>query len=377
MLGAQSYLRCTSQSSVSRKKRVLGLVESKELDAVIVFSQSNVFYLLSSDAPSAGVLFRDGKLVALAPRLEYLRALEEVSEGEVYAYARFYEPAEYEKVIPGDLYDALASLLKQEDARSVGVVGASLEAKQKLSEKLGVEPADVTKEFSMLRRSKDPEELRLMKQAVAVAEEAMRAAVDSLERGVAEAEVLARVLSVIARRGALPSFTPIIAFGEHSAHPHAKPSTRELREGDLVKLDLGARVGGYCSDITRTFVYGTPSPKQERLFKAVLKAQQRALEAMARGVPAKQVFFKAYDALKEEGLNAYFNHGLGHGVGIDIHEAPALNSESDEVLVENDVVTVEPGLYLAGYGGVRIEDMVLVVEGGYEELTRFAKDPII
>jgi len=362
---------------VSRRARVLELVESKGLDAVVVLSQSNVFYLTSSDAPSAAILFRDGRLVALAPRLEYLRALEEVGEGEVYAYAKFFEPSEYEKVVPGDLYDALASLLRQEDARSTGVVGASLEAKQKLAEKLGGELADITKEFTMLRRSKDQEELRLMKRAVAIAEEAMRVAVDSLERGVTEAEVLARVLSVIARRGALPSFTPIIAFGEHSAHPHAKPSSRELRDGDLVKLDLGARVGGYCSDITRTFVYGTPSPKQERLFKAVLKAQQKALEAVAKGMPAKQVFFKAYDALKEEGLHTYFNHGLGHGIGVDIHEAPTLNSESDEVLVENDVVTVEPGLYLAGYGGVRIEDMVLVLEGGYEELTRFAKDPVI
>ncbi|MCC6059395.1 MAG: Xaa-Pro peptidase family protein [Thermofilum sp.] len=362
---------------MSRRKRVLELVESRGLDAVIVLSQSNIFYLTSSDAPSAAVLFRDGRLVALAPRLEYLRALEEVSEGEVYAYARFFEPSEYEKIIAGDLYDALASLLKQEDARALGAVGAPLEARQKLSEKLGREPADITKDFATLRRSKDQEELRLMRQAVAIAEEAMRAAVDSLERGVTEVEVLARVLSVIARRGALPSFTPIVAFGEHSAHPHAKPSARELREGDLVKLDLGARVGGYCSDITRTFVYGKPSPKQERLFKAVLRAQQRALEAVAKGAPAKQVFFKAYDALKEEGLHTYFNHGLGHGVGIDIHEAPTLNSESDEALVENDVVTVEPGVYLAGYGGVRIEDMVLVVEGGYEELTRFAKDPVI
>ena len=362
---------------MSRRKRVLELVESRGLDAVIVLLQSNIFYLTSSDAPSAAVLFHDGRLVALAPRLEYLRALEEVSEGEVYAYARFFEPSEYEKIIAGDLYDALASLLKQEDTRALGAVGAPLEARQKLSEKLGREPADITKDFAALRRSKDQEELRLMRRAVAIAEEAMRAAVDNLERGVTEVEVLARVLSVIARRGALPSFTPIVAFGEHSAHPHAKPSARELREGDLVKLDLGARVGGYCSDITRTFVYGKPSPKQERLFKAVLRAQQRALEAVAKGAPAKQVFFKAYDTLKEEGLHTYFNHGLGHGVGIDIHEAPTLNSESDEALVENDVVTVEPGVYLAGYGGVRIEDMVLVVEGGYEELTRFAKDPVI
>uniref|UniRef100_A0A7C3WTK7 Creatinase N-terminal domain-containing protein n=1 Tax=Thermofilum pendens TaxID=2269 RepID=A0A7C3WTK7_THEPE len=167
------------RTRVSRRARVLELVESKGLDAVVVLSQSNVFYLTSSDAPSAAILFRDGRLVALAPRLEYLRALEEVGEGEVYAYAKFFEPSEYEKVVPGDLYDALASLLRQEDARSTGVVGASLEAKQKLAEKLGGELADITKEFTMLRRSKDQEELRLMKRAVAIAEEAMRVAVDS------------------------------------------------------------------------------------------------------------------------------------------------------------------------------------------------------
>jgi len=362
---------------VLKLKRLLSEVESKQLDAVAVFSPSNVLYLTSSDAPSAVLVFRSGEVISLAPRLEYLRALEEVSVGEVYTFSRVGELSEYEKAIPGDVYEAIAAVVRERGARRVGVAGASLETRQKLAEKLGVELTDFSKELQRLRRVKDEEELKVMRNAVALAEEAMRLAIDSLERGVTELEVLARVLSFLARRGSGLPFTPIIAFGDHSAHPHAKPQGRALREGDLVKIDLGARVDGYCSDITRTLVFGKPSPKQERLLRAVRRAQEAAIEAVRSGAPAKDVYGKAYSALKEEGLSAYFNHGLGHGVGVDIHEPPALNAESEEFLLAGDVVTIEPGVYLAGYGGVRIEDMVLVLEDGHECLTHFAKDPVI
>lgn len=358
-------------------KRLLAEVESKQLDAAAVFSSSNVFYLTSSDAPSVVLVFKSGEVISLSPRLEYLRALEEVKVGEVYAFSKAGELSEYEKVIPGDLYEAVAAVLREKGVDRVGVAGASLEVRQKLSEKFSIELVDFSKELQSLRRVKDEEELKAIRSAIVLAEEAMRLAIDSLEKGVTEREVLARVLSFITRRGSGIPFMPIIAFGEHSAHPHAKPQGRALREGDLIKIDLGARVDGYCSDITRTLVFGKPSPKQERLLRAVRKAQEVALEAVRNGVSAKDVHRRAYDALKEEGLSAYFNHGLGHGVGVDVHEPPTLNAESVESLIAGDVVTIEPGVYLAGYGGVRIEDMVLVLEDGYECLTHFAKDPVI
>lgn len=362
---------------MSRLKRFLEAIESKQLDAVAVFSASNVLYLTSSDAPSAVLVFANGEVVSLSPRLEYLRALEEVQVGEVYAFSKAGEPCEYEKIIHGDLYEAISGILRERGVRRVGVAGASLEVKQRLAEKVGMELSDFSAEMRQLRRVKDEDELRNIRAAVRLAEEALRLAIDSLDRGVTELEVLAKVLSFLTRSGSGIPFTPIIAFGEHSAHPHAKPQSRELREGDLVKIDLGARVNGYCSDITRTLVFGKLSTKQERLIKAVRKAQERALESVKSGVPCREVHLRAYSALKEEGLNVYFNHGLGHGVGLDIHEPPTLNAESEESLVAGDVVTIEPGVYLAGYGGVRIEDMVLVLEDGLEELTRFSKDPLV
>jgi Xaa-Pro aminopeptidase len=126
--------------------------------------------------------------------------------------------------------------------------------------------------------------------------------------------------------------------------------------------------------MTRTFVYGDPSEKQKKIYRAVLRAQEASIDAVKEGVKAKDLHMIAYNVLKEEGLSAYFNHGLGHGVGIDIHEEPYLNSQSETELIVGDVVTIEPGVYLAGYGGVRIEDMLLVQRGTSRTLTFFTKD---
>lgn len=358
-------------------ERLLNVLSEKGLKAIAVFSPANVFYFSGSDAPSAALIFEDGRVVLLASRLEYLRAVEERALGEVFAYTRSKETAEYERTVEGDIYEVVRRLTEGVPPDKIGVAGASADVKRKLAEKLGVEPPDVSKEVVLLRRQKDSFELSRIEAAVKLAEQAMRRAVDTLDRGVREYEVVAEVLHLLLRSGASPSFDPIVAFGEHAAHPHAKPSSRELREGDVVKIDLGARVAGYCSDLTRTFVFGKPSQKQERIIKAVLKAQEKALSEIQAGVSSKVVHEAAYQALKEEGLHVYFNHGLGHGVGIEIHEEPYLNAESEAVLMPGDVVTVEPGVYMVAYLGVRVEDMVLVESGGAKELTLFPKDYLI
>ena len=163
---------------MQKLERVLGILRSRELDCLAIFSASNILYITSSDAPSAVLVFSGGEVVSLAPRLEYLRALEEVRVGEVLAYAKWGEPSEYERLLQGDLYDAVRAVLQERGARRVGAAGASLEVRQKLSERLGTEVLDVSKEFQLLRRSKDREELKAMRAAVSVAEEAMRLAID-------------------------------------------------------------------------------------------------------------------------------------------------------------------------------------------------------
>lgn len=361
------------RSHVENLLKVLG---EKGLKAALVFSPSNVFYFTGSDAPFVTLIFEDYRVISLSSRLEYLRSVEEHLVGEVYAFSRSSEVAEYEKSIQGDPYEAIKRLLEGISPEKIGVAGASFEIKQKLSERIGQGFQDVSRELTLLRRQKDALELDRIKTATRIAERAMAKAIDSLEKGVTEQEIVAEILSIIIKSRAYPSFDPIVAFGEHAAHPHAKPRSRELREGDIVKIDLGAKYGGYCSDMTRTIVFGKPSPKQERIFKAVLKAQEKVISEIRSGVEAKHVHEVAYKTLQEEGLHYYFNHGLGHGVGIDIHEEPFLNFESETKLLPGDVVTVEPGVYMAGYLGVRIEDMVLVLENGSELLTYFPREEL-
>ncbi|MHB9302698.1 M24 family metallopeptidase [Thermofilum pendens] len=357
-------------------KVVERILVPNDLNYLVVMSASNIFYLSGSDAPSALVVSKEGEVSALASRLEYFRAVSETSGLRVVAFAREGEDvSEYEEVVRGDFYEALSRMVS--GSERIGVVGASCEAKEKLAEKTGKQLYDYSKEFSLIRRVKDPGELEAINRAARLAELAMRKALDTLEPGVTESEVASEILKVIVSSGAYPSFPPIVAFGEHAAHPHAKPSLRRLIKGDFVKIDLGAKVDGYCSDMTRTLVFGEPSEKQRRIFEAVVKAQESALASIKAGVQAREVHAIALRALKEAGLSQYFNHGLGHGVGVDIHEEPYLNLQSEAVLLEGDVVTVEPGVYLPGYGGVRIEDMVYVERGGGRLLTFFSKDMVV
>jgi Xaa-Pro aminopeptidase len=345
----------------------------KDLAALIVAAQSNVFYLTGSDAPSTAILFLDGSVKTLSSRLEYTRTLDESRLGEHFVYTKSEDTSEYENVIKGDLYEAISELVKEMRGSKLGAAGFSTEALRKLEEKLGSSLVDVSGDFKLVRRVKEPSELAAMRRAVSVAERALSKALDSLERGVTEADLTAEIISVILRSGAELAFPPIVAFGDHAAHPHAKPGLRELREGDLVKIDLGARVEGYCSDLTRTVVYGRADERKRRAFEAVLKAQEEALALLKAGVEAREAHLRAYEVLKKEGFSKYFNHGLGHGVGIDVHEDPLLNAESQAKLVEGDVVTVEPGVYLHRWGGIRIEDMALVAGERAELLTSFSK----
>jgi len=173
------------------------------------------------------------------------------------------------------------------------------------------------------------------------------------------------------------SFPPIVGSGPLSAHIHHSPSDRALEKGDLVLMDFGARVGGYCSDLTRTIVLGAADEEQVALYGLVLEAQEAGIEQVAAGVDAAYVDRRARQVISDSGQGDRFGHGLGHGVGIDIHEAPTLKKVSTDVLAAGDVVTIEPGVYLEGSGGVRIEDCVLVTENGSEVLSAAPKTELI
>lgn len=227
-----------------------------------------------------------------------------------------------------------------------------------------------------LRMCKSKEEIETIRAAGQLAEGVLADLIEDLTPGITERELAARFEYEFKARGASgASFDTIAAFGPKSSLPHAQPGDKPLERGDIVLLDFGCKVDGYCSDLTRTFAFGTiPGAWFEEIYRLTLTAQRRALEAVGPGKPCREVDAVARDIIAQGGHGKHFGHGLGHGVGIEIHEAPRLNPESHAVLAPGMVVTVEPGIYLPGQGGVRIEDLVVVTEDGCENLSKAPKE---
>jgi Xaa-Pro aminopeptidase len=229
-----------------------------------------------------------------------------------------------------------------------------------------------------LRLVKDDGEVARIEAAARIADDALLAIVRRLLDGPTEAEFGLELDTEMRRRGASErSFETIVAGGPNGAKPHARPGARRIARGDLVVIDFGAMVDGYRSDMTRTFCVGEPDADQRRMLDVVTAAQAAGVVAVAPGIEARQVDAACRDVITEAGLGDRFVHGTGHGVGLDIHEAPWVNARSAATLAAGHVVTVEPGVYLPDIGGVRVEDTVLVTAEGNRPLTRAPKDPVV
>jgi Xaa-Pro aminopeptidase len=229
-----------------------------------------------------------------------------------------------------------------------------------------------------LRLAKDPGEVARIETAATIADDALAAVRHRLLDGPTEAEFGLELDTEMRRRGASErSFETIVAGGPNGAKPHARPGTRRVARGDLVVIDFGATVDGYRSDMTRTVMVGPPAPEQARLLEVVTAAQAAGVAAVGPGVACNVVDAACRQVIGAAGWADRFVHGTGHGVGLDIHEAPWVNRRSAATLAPGHVVTVEPGVYLPAVGGVRVEDTVLVTEAGSRPLTRAPKDPIL
>jgi len=226
-----------------------------------------------------------------------------------------------------------------------------------------------------LRAVKDASELEQMRKAAVLASEVVERAIGMLKPGVRELEIAAEVEFQMRKLGASgPAFQTIVAFGERAALPHARPTARKLGKNELVVLDLGAILGHYCSDITRTVYVGKAPQRVRRWYEAVLEAQQAAIQAVQDGAGWGEVDAAARDTLTRFHLDRYFVHSTGHGLGLEVHEDPRLARGQTARLVPGNVVTIEPGVYVAGVGGIRIEDDVAVHRNGNEVLTRAPRD---
>ena len=229
-----------------------------------------------------------------------------------------------------------------------------------------------------LRASKDEEELAAMRRAQHITDEAFRAILSYIRPGMTEAEIAARLVYEQLRRGAEKvSFDPIVAAGPNGSRPHAVPGEQVVEAGMFITMDFGCKVDGYCSDMTRTVALGQPTEEMEQVYAAVLAAQKAGINAARAGVPGREVDGAARQVIAEAGYGEYFCHGFGHSLGIDIHEAPNASPSEDRPLPAGAVVSAEPGIYLPGQFGVRSEDVLVLREGGCEDITRSPKDLIV
>lgn len=339
--------------------------ESLEVDALLLTSVTNVRYLTGFSGTNAQALITGDKAVFFSDPRYRARATELVQGPEVAIY-------------PNKLTELLGDHL--DGSRRIGIEGGTMTLAQheQISSALDGTELKVTADaVEDLRRVKEPAEIELIRRAVAIADEAYSWILERIGPGTVERDVAFDLEVRMRSQGAEDvSFEPIVGSGPLSAHIHHTAGDRVFELGDLILMDFGARFDGYCSDMTRTVVLGTASDEQRSQYEIVLAAQQRGIDAAAADAACAEVDAAARDHITEAGFGDSFAHGLGHGVGLDIHEAPRLGKLSEDALKTREVVTIEPGIYLDG-GGIRVEDCVLIGSTGAEILTGSPKSELI
>lgn len=338
------------------------VLRAEGLDGLIVTDLTNVRYLTGFVGSNGVLVVTPASRVLLTDSRYATSARGQVQGAEVEIAGR-------------DLMDRLAGVVP---GGRVGIEAehVTVARRDRFADRLaGVELVPTSGLVEGLRVVKDEEELELIREATRMADAALARLVEKGFRGATEAETAWQLEAWMREMGADgASFDIIVAGGAHGALPHAVPRAEPIPANTLVVVDMGARHAGYASDCTRTLATGTLPPALEEAYAVCLEAQRAALAACRAGVHTRDLDSAARGIIAQAGLGEHFGHGLGHGVGLDIHERPWLRQEGGEVLQTGMVVTIEPGIYLEGVGGVRIEDLAIVTDDGCEVLTRLPTD---
>ncbi|MDW8011015.1 MAG: M24 family metallopeptidase, partial [Sulfolobales archaeon] len=316
-----------------------------------------------------------GLVTALTPALDYWRITDTTKLGElaVVPYSTYQLPdIDLKLVEPPHLY--IPKMLKEVGKVKIAVDNPFGRIAFEIEKNLGVRIQDLSEVIADLRTIKHLEELEIMKKALSITERAVERALSELKPGVTEKSIAAVVEYYMKLFGADGlAFESIVAFGSNAAYPHATVTDRTLRRDDVVVIDVGAQIENYSSDLTRTVLVGSVEEEVRKVVEVVSEAVDVAVDSVRDGVEACEVDSRAREVLKRAGLSKYFIHSLGHGIGVEVHEKPRLAQGSKDVLKEGMVVTIEPGVYIPGKYGVRIENMVLVRESGAEVLNKLGK----
>lgn len=340
-------------------------INKNHLDAILIHNPVNRRYI-SGFKGSAGVLFISKYSAVLLTDFRYIE--QGTKQAPDFMIINHTDKG---------LYHEINQLIKKDSIKVLGFEGDTLSFSEyeNLQEALNVSLASTYKITEKIRMIKDENEINNIKMAVSIADGAFTHILALLKVGVSEREIALELEYYMKRNGASDlSFSTIVASGPFSSLPHWEPGERKLRTGDFVVMDFGCIYKGYCSDMTRTVVIGKANKKQKEIYDIVLGAQNAALKAIKPLIKGKEIDKIARDYIKEKGYGQYFGHGLGHSVGMEIHENPRFSISEEEAFLPGMVVTVEPGIYIPDFGGVRIEDLVVITEKGIDNLTTSPKE---
>lgn len=349
-------------------KRVQEILKKMDIDAVLISNGNNMRYI-SGFAGETGYLYISEKHHAVLTDFRYTFQAEMEAEG-------------YEIITIGNggYEEAINDMLKTDRVARLGFEAEELlYAKyENLKEKVKVtELVPLKDEITRLRRIKTTQELEYIRQAEAIGDKVFAEMLTYIKPGMTELEIAARIEYLLKLYGGQrTSFPAIVASGVNSSMPHAVPTQKKVEAGDFLTMDFGCVYEGYCSDMTRTIVIGKASDKQKEIYRTVLESQLAALDFIKAGLRGREVDKVARDIIYNAGYEGCFGHGLGHSVGLFIHENPRLSMLEEDIIEAGMIETVEPGIYVRGFGGVRIEDLVCVTENGCENYTNSDKSLI-
>ncbi|MBM4311271.1 MAG: aminopeptidase P family protein [Deltaproteobacteria bacterium] len=336
----------------------------KNADAMLVTSPENVRYLCGFSGTEGTLLITRAQGFFLTDGRYTTQARKEVRGFPVVTFKK-----KWERI--GSLAAQIKITRLGYEARHVSV--AMLQDIEKHADKCELAPVSAV--LDSLRACKNTAEISLLKKAARIAADSLAQVLPLIKPGLREVELAAELdYRMRCNGGQGSAFPTIVASGERSALPHAAPTDKKIRAGDLLTIDYGTLYEGYCSDETCTFVVGKAGVRQKKLYELVRQAHDRAIAALAAGCAARDIDAAARDYLKKNGVGKYFTHGTGHGLGMCVHEFPSVTTASDAVLARGMVVTIEPGIYIPGWGGIRIEDTLAVCKDGCKYITCTGKD---
>ena len=349
-------------------EKIAARLKDRGLDAMLITSEPGEFYAVGFHGEGVALITPDKTWYYTDSR--YIEAAQQLISG-----------AEVAMLPSGKRYRELVrDLVKENGAARLGFEEQYMSVADHTIWTGNVEAEFIpaSELLTELRAVKDADELAAMKEAQRITDEALLEILNFLKPGLTEQEVAARLTYIMARKGAeRNSFDPIVACGPNGSKPHAVPGPNLIEKGQFVTMDFGCVVGGYCSDMTRTVAIGQPTEEMELVYNTVLKAQLAGIAVARAGVTGKEVHQAGAKVIADAGYGDYFGHGFGHSLGIEIHEDPGFHTRNDKPIPAGALLSAEPGIYLPGRFGVRIEDVIMLTEGGCIDITRSPKQLII